>query len=204
VLTRAAPSGPFSSDLRRDLSIIRTVEAVQVLIAVIAVICYVRMHRSSLQGYGPVKKLFTFKVIVIIEAVQSTVFTYCSAHFVWRPTPRVSYRDLQVGLPNMLVCLEMLVAAIFFLWSFSAALYQQHARRFPDEKLTGIRGVIRGVVKVCNILDLVWGLWWALSARTPSRFRKGVVHESHGDSGGDGATSSSSAEAAVIPVKGQL
>lgn len=143
------------------------------LIAVIAVILYARMMRSALQGHGPYAKLFTFKTLVIIEAVQGVAFAFCSAHFIWHPTAHVSYRDLQVGVPNMLICLEMLVAAVLFMWSFSAAPYRRHAARFPSEQAQ--HGVLRGLFKVCNILDTVLGLFWAMSVLVPWKSRFGVA-----------------------------
>jgi hypothetical protein len=153
----------------------------EVLIAIIAVIIFARTHRSVLRGHGPVRKLATFKGIVIIETVQSTVFTFCSAHFVWHPTARISYRDLQVGLPNTLVCLEVMVAAVLFTWSFSAAPYRRYETNGPTER--GRHGVLRGLAQVCNIFDLVRGFWWALAicvplkagTQTPRTDREGFI-----------------------------
>lgn len=153
------------------------------LIAVLAVIFYARMMRSSLQGHGPFAKLFTFKTLVIIEAVQGIIFTFCSAHFIWHPTAHISYRDLQVGLPNTLICLEMLVAAVPFMWSFSATPYRRHAAQFPSEG--GQHGVLHAFLEVCNIPDMAQGLFWALSVLVPWKSRNRAA-QNLGKDNGDG------------------
>lgn len=166
------------------------------LIAVVAVIIYARLMRSSLQGHRPLAKLFTFKALVIVEAVQTIAFTFCSAHFIWHPTAHVSYRDLQVGVPNTLICLEMLVAAVPFMWSFSAAPYRRHAPHFPSERGQG--GALRGLCEVCNILDMIWGLFWATSVLVPWKPRKGVAQNSRKDASDGELVSSPSVKGANL------
>jgi hypothetical protein len=143
-----------------------------VLIAVFAVICYERAHRTALRGHGSMRKLVTFKAIVIVVTLENTIFTFCSAHFIWRPTEHVSYRDLQVGVPNTLICLEMFLMAIASLWSFTPGPYRRLERN--EVNIPRSFGALRATANVFNVLDINCGCFWAAALCLPARHRNKV------------------------------
>jgi Organic solute transporter Ostalpha len=85
----------------------------------IAVIAYERRMKHHLQGHRPTAKLFTFKLIVLIEAAQNTIFKILTSSEVFKPTYHISVYDFSVGIPAFMLCCEMLVLSSSFWWSYS-------------------------------------------------------------------------------------
>ena len=135
------------------------VSVVQSLVTVVCVMTIIGFHRrlrKEMDGHHALAKLWTFKGFVGIVLLQTPIFAGLAEHHVFHPTQYVSYVDFIIGTPSFLVCLEMFIVSLLFLWSFSAAEYKNVARAQNLSR----DGVGKAVVDVINISDILKGCWY--------------------------------------------
>lgn len=165
-----ATSCPLSPLLARRKTIITVIQTVQTFIAVIAVIAYERRMRQHLQGNRAGAKLITFKLIIMIEALQNMIFRILTSAGVFTPTYHISTFDFSVGVPALMLCCELLIFALSFCWSYSYSPY----RKLSADGRPKI-GFWHGLLDVVNISDIIQGIGYLFKACLPKNFGKQYV-----------------------------
>ncbi|KAJ5654692.1 hypothetical protein N7490_001695 [Penicillium lividum] len=89
---------------------------VSVAFAVISVITFYRTLKSQLASHRPLSKLLAFKLIIIFTVLRSTN--------VLKSTSTLSYADVNIGIPNLVVCLQMVPFSIFFHYAYNVGPYK--------------------------------------------------------------------------------
>jgi len=144
------PGGSF----KKKQVILRVVQSVDTILAVMALILFERCMKHHLKGHQSLFKLLTFKGIVFVELVQSAIFSGLTKAEVFIPTAHISYQDVVVGTPAFMLCCEVFLFSITFIWSFSpspyrAALSQGVRREGP---------MVKGLIDTLNIIDILRGV----------------------------------------------
>lgn len=109
-----------------------------------------------MDGHGALRKLATFKGVVGIVLLQTPIFTALAEHRVFHGTQYVSIVDFIIGTPSFLVCVEMFLVTLLFLWSFSASEYKNLAR---SQNLRS-QSVGKALFDVVDISDILKGCWY--------------------------------------------
>jgi hypothetical protein len=104
-------------------------------ISVAGVIGYeLRTNKRHLRGHGPALKLFAFKGVVILQAIQDIIFQALAETRTFFPTAPfyTSYFDFSRGIPGVLFLWEITVMALLFLKAFNAHEYRDQVHRGAD------------------------------------------------------------------------
>ncbi|OBR15169.1 Duf300 domain-containing protein [Colletotrichum higginsianum IMI 349063] len=102
------------------LSIINNVS---LTLAIMTVIRFFMQLKSQLAHHQPVAKFLSFKLVVSLTFIENIIFWIIRDVGALSPTPTLTNADLRIGIPSMLVCLEMLPLAVFFHYAYSHRPY---------------------------------------------------------------------------------
>lgn len=117
---------PLTPRGKRLILITKIVSAIFVTFAVISVIRFERRLSAEMKPIRAFPKLLALKLLVAVDFVQSLIFVGIQKSGIRATrTPHLSYYDLNIGLPNMLFEIEMILFSLFFIWAFSLTRYQQ-------------------------------------------------------------------------------
>ena len=169
---------PLSSTRENVQIAITVVQGISTVVAITGVIGFARRMKGHLEGKKVYFKLFSFKLVVGLEILQSVLFSVLSAERVFPPTKYVSYDDFATGLEWFILTFEMIFVSIMFITAFEFAPYRQDARNgIPRE------GLFRAVLEITNPMDFIHGTWWMLTCFSKKysvenvEISQGPVHE---------------------------
>ena len=163
----------LSTKLRRAQTIVTLVQSLDTILAVVAIIrFYVRM-KEELKGHRALLKLVTFKGIIFIDLIQSSLFRILagSSH-AFTPTEYVTYFDFSIGTPAFMACCEMFIFSILFIWAFGFSPYKV-ARKGGAHKLPAGKAM----AAVFNIFDILQGFTFMFRAMSRRSFGKRYINE---------------------------
>lgn len=127
--------------LHSQISIIQTFS---VVLAVLAILFFYKALRTDLASYQPLLKLVAFKIIVFLTFLQGVcppqpiclqyatdtsqiIFWVLRDVDVLNPTSMLTFADLNIGIPTLMTCLEMVPISIFFHFAYSVRPYIIHS-----------------------------------------------------------------------------
>ncbi|KFA68108.1 hypothetical protein S40285_02538 [Stachybotrys chlorohalonatus IBT 40285] len=103
---------------------IQIVELVSLAIAMIFLLQFYEQIKVALKEQNPLLKLLAIKLVVFLFYLQSFIFARLTASDgALQPTDRISYPSLAAGLPNAILCFEMLVVSIIHIWAYPTKPY---------------------------------------------------------------------------------
>jgi len=102
---------------------ISIVQNVSVVLAVLAVFQFYKALRTHLTHHQPLAKLLAFKLVVFLTFVQGIVFWILRDAHVLKSTSKLTFADLNIGIPTMIICLETVPLSIFFHYAYSVRPY---------------------------------------------------------------------------------
>ncbi|PYH40715.1 OSTA/TMEM184 family protein [Aspergillus saccharolyticus JOP 1030-1] len=91
--------------------------------AVIAVLKFYKSFKSQLKSHQPLAKLLAFKLIVGLSFLERIIFFALRATDVLKPDDQLTYADVNIGIPTMVICLQMVPFALFFHYAYSVRPY---------------------------------------------------------------------------------
>ncbi|GAB7353523.1 hypothetical protein MBLNU459_g3966t1 [Dothideomycetes sp. NU459] len=98
------------------------VEAFESAAVTVAMFCLIQFYlqlRSDLAEHRPFLKVLSIKLVIFFSFWQTLVISFLSSSSgPLQPTKKVSYADIQVGIPSMLLCIEMAIFAVMHLFAF--------------------------------------------------------------------------------------
>lgn len=135
------------------------VSVVQSLVTVACVLAILGFHarlKKQMDGHHVLLKLVTFKGVVGIVLLQTPIFSGLAEHRVFQGTKNVSIVDFAIGTPSFLICVEMFIVTLLFLWSFSASEYKNLAKSQNLRR----EGAGKALLDVVDIRDILKGCWY--------------------------------------------
>lgn len=131
------------------------VRNVAVVVAVMSILNFYKRFNSvaEFKAHKPILKLISFKLIVFINFVQTIIFSVLSGKNVLKGSSTLDVLDLNIGLPNILLCFEQVCFAIFFHYSFRSREYHEESRVGGPRRLS----VFAAIASSLNPLDLLSG-----------------------------------------------
>ncbi|KAF8850591.1 DUF300-domain-containing protein [Acephala macrosclerotiorum] len=96
------------------------IESIAVSIAMYMVIQFYVQLRTDLKPYNPFLKVLAIKLVIFLSFWQSSMISILtsSTFNVVSPTSKIAYPDLTVGIPSLLLCIEMALFAVLHLFAF--------------------------------------------------------------------------------------
>ncbi|KAJ5720452.1 uncharacterized protein N7483_008386 [Penicillium malachiteum] len=98
-------------------------QEVSVTIAINAVIRFYANTKDYMKEHKPLLKLLSFKLIVGLIFLEQIIFMVLESSSIFKPTKKLSYADVHMGLPTMVICVQMVPFAIFMHFSFNKKPY---------------------------------------------------------------------------------
>lgn len=148
----------LSTAYRSSQKIIRLIEAVSTIVALVQIITFHIFMRQELRGTKAFRKLIGIKILAAIVIAETVVFGFVKPGMT-RRWPHASYFDIAIGIPNLLVCVEMVLFALAWFYLFGPSSVQQNSAY--TEKVP----VLKAFGQVINISDVAVNTWVALTAK---------------------------------------
>ncbi|KAE9377553.1 hypothetical protein N431DRAFT_451734 [Stipitochalara longipes BDJ] len=121
-------SAPYFARLWLELA-----ENISVTFAVSSIIAFWVALRVHLKRYKTLSKLLVFKSLVFWMWIASIVFWILSDAHVLKPSSKLTYADLNIGLPNMVTCVVMVPLSIFFPFAYPSRPYHISRYAAPED-----------------------------------------------------------------------
>ncbi|KAJ5526559.1 hypothetical protein N7513_010718 [Penicillium frequentans] len=112
------------------------ITSVSIAFAVMSVLSFYRTLKPHLASHRPLSKLLAFKLIVGLTFLERIIFTILRSTNVLESTSTLSYADVNIGIPNLVICLQMVPFSIFFHYAYNVEPYKlTHGSQCYDPKV---------------------------------------------------------------------
>ncbi|KAK1709502.1 organic solute transporter Ostalpha-domain-containing protein [Colletotrichum lupini] len=149
-------------------------------IALMTVIRFFMQLRKNLSHHQPLAKFFAFKLVVTLTFLENIIFWILKDTGALNPTSTLTDADLRIGIPSMLVCIEMLPLAAFFHYAYSHRPYViggGNTRRplagdleaYEPQTYSGGPGGVWALVEMWNPMEIVEAIVFGLKMKAEER-----------------------------------
>ena len=99
---------------------------------------YVQL-RADLRQHKAGLKIVAIKLVVFLSFWQTFLISIATSSVVniLKPTATIAYPDLKVGIPSLLLCVEMAAFALLHQWAFPFSPYRKGGAKYPDPRDPG-------------------------------------------------------------------
>ncbi|CAJ2513636.1 Uu.00g017550.m01.CDS01 [Anthostomella pinea] len=105
------------------------IESLAVTVAMYCVIQFYVQLREPLGDHKPFLKVLAIKLVIFLSFWQSIAISVgTSTLHIVSPNSILAYPDLKVGIPNLLLCVEMALFSILHLWAFPYGPYVEGSK----------------------------------------------------------------------------
>lgn len=88
---------------------------------------YVQL-KNELSSHKPFLKVLAIKGVIFLSFWQTMAISVGTGEFdIISPTATLAYPDIAVGIPSLLLCIEMLLFSIMHIWAYPWRPYRQDA-----------------------------------------------------------------------------
>ncbi|RAL13081.1 OSTA/TMEM184 family protein, partial [Aspergillus homomorphus CBS 101889] len=91
--------------------------------AVISVLKFYKSFKIHLKDHQPLAKLLAFKLIVGLSFLEKIIFFALGTTDTLKTNAQLTYADVKIGIPTMVVCIQMVPFALFFHYAYSIRPY---------------------------------------------------------------------------------
>jgi Organic solute transporter Ostalpha len=139
--------------------------AAAVTVAMYCIIQFYVQLKDDIQEHKPLLKVAAIKLVIFLSFWQTLAVSLLTGTGAIKPSNQIQAPDIKIGIPAMLLDIEMAIFAIFHLWAFSWKPYslrskQNLAESVPGHDLArtdykgGFLG-IKAIIEAFNPWDLV-------------------------------------------------
>ncbi|KAI7205792.1 DUF300-domain-containing protein [Hortaea werneckii] len=94
-------------------------ECASVTIAMFCLIQFYIQLREDLAEHRPFMKVLCIKLVIFFSFWQTILISFLSSsNGPLRPSKKISYQDIKVGIPSVMLCIEMAIFAVLHLFAF--------------------------------------------------------------------------------------
>ncbi|PYH86507.1 DUF300-domain-containing protein [Aspergillus uvarum CBS 121591] len=138
------------------------IECIAVSIAMYCLIQFYIQLKDDISQHSPFLKILSIKLVIFLSFWQSTLISFLSSAGVIKASKTIQSPDLKVGLPNILICIEMAMFSVLHLWAFAWQPYSLLAQNsdvtdfYGNGKASyqGGRFGLKGLLDALNPVDL--------------------------------------------------
>ncbi|KAL8678551.1 MAG: hypothetical protein Q9186_005096 [Xanthomendoza sp. 1 TL-2023] len=142
---------------------------------------YVQL-KDDLAEHSPLLKVAAIKLVIFLSFWQTILISFLTSTGAIRSSPRFQDPDIRIGIPSLLLCIEMAIFSVFHLFAFpwqvydvrrSAIVASESAPGFlPDPKTAYLGGPLgtKALLDAFNPWDLIKAIgrgfkWFAIGRR---------------------------------------
>ena len=151
----------------------------------IAMYCLIQFYiqlKDDLREHQPLLKVAAIKLVIFLSFWQTILISFLTSTGAIKASPQVTEPDIKIGIPSLLLCIEMALFSIFHLWAFpwkpydirrSAVVAAESAPGFLPDPKTAYKGGpfgSRALMDAFNPWDLIKAVgrgfrWFAVGRR---------------------------------------
>ncbi|OAL30040.1 hypothetical protein AYO20_08944 [Fonsecaea nubica] len=94
-------------------------ETISITVAMYCLIQFYIQIKDDIRQHKPLLKITAIKLVIFLSFWQTIAISVLTSVGFIKATKRIQTPDIKVGIPAMLLCIEMAFFAIFHIWSFS-------------------------------------------------------------------------------------
>ncbi|KAH6886164.1 organic solute transporter Ostalpha-domain-containing protein [Thelonectria olida] len=148
---------------------------ISLTLAVLSVLKFYGALKSHTKQHKPLAKLIAFKAVVGLGFLQRVIFWILTDAKVLNPTDTLTFADLNIGIPNLLTCLEMVPLSLFFLYAYSWNPYILHM----SSSARAYQGGAHALLDMLNPKDIIDAIIFAFTMNSErSRLAKAQAQDS--------------------------
>jgi hypothetical protein len=125
-------------------------QTISVTIAMFCLVQFYKQVKEDIAEHRPLVKVAAIKLVIFLSFWQTIILSLLTAGNAIKPSKKIQEPDLRVGLPVLLLCMEMAVFALFHFWSFPDQPYRLRSKQY----LGGPLG-IKAILDALNAWDIV-------------------------------------------------
>lgn len=154
---------------------VTVIEAIAVTFAMYALIQFYYQIRQDIAQHKPLLKIAAIKLVIFLSFWQTLVISALTSFKFIKATDKIQEPDIRIGIPAMLLCIEMAFFAIFHLWAFSWRPYSLHskvlmAEAVPGEPALAYQGGFLGLRAIIDSMN-PWDMFKAIGRAAKWLFR---------------------------------
>lgn len=120
--------------------------------------------KDDLKQHNAFLKILAIKLVVFFSFWQSAAISLATSDTLsWiEPSKSIAYPDIKVGIPSLLLCIEMALFALMHQWAFPYSPYRKGGSKFPIDNEGSSGGANKGgvlgykaIIDAMNPWDLV-------------------------------------------------
>ncbi|KAI9744981.1 MAG: hypothetical protein M1835_002654 [Candelina submexicana] len=95
------------------------IQALAVTLAMYCVIQFYIQMKGDLSEYRPFLKVLCIKLVIFFSFWQNLIINFFATHGIIPTSDKFNFPDIKVGIPSMLICIEMALFALLHVFAFS-------------------------------------------------------------------------------------
>lgn len=111
---------------------VMVIEAIAVSITMYCIIQFYIQIRGDVAQHKPFLKVLSIKLVIFLSFWQTIIISFLTSSGAIKASDRIQTPDIKVGIPALLLCIEMALFSILHIWSFSWRPYAIGSREFQQ------------------------------------------------------------------------
>lgn len=116
---------------------VMVIEATAVTIAMYCLIQFYYQIKEDIAEHQPLLKVLAIKLVIFLSFWQTIMISFLTSSGAIKPSKSIQTPDIKIGIPAMLLCIEMALFSIFHFWSFSYRPYKLPRKGMVPEAISG-------------------------------------------------------------------
>ncbi|KAH7215430.1 organic solute transporter Ostalpha-domain-containing protein [Fusarium oxysporum] len=160
---------------------VMVVEIISMVSAMMCLLQFYKEIRHRIAEHQPMLKFLAIKLVIMVFYIQSFIFSFTTKPGgPVKPTAHISYPSWAVGIPNTLLCIEMVFASVLHLYAFPYRPYQNNQTCSNEdsealERTDQSEGVHQGLSTADSHYDSIWSGGTKRSAKPQTSARGAVL-----------------------------
>jgi hypothetical protein len=115
-------------------------ETISISVAMYCLIQFYVQIKDDIGQHKPLLKITAIKLVIFLSFWQTIAISFLTSSGAVKATNKIQTPDIKVGIPALLLCIEMAFFSIFHIWSFSWKPYTMGSREQMSETIAGEGG----------------------------------------------------------------
>ena len=112
-------------------------ETISITVAMYCLIQFYIQIKDDIRQHSPLLKITAIKLVIFLSFWQTIAISLLTGAGAIKATKRIQTPDIKVGIPALLLCIEMAFFSIFHIWSFSWKSYTLGSSQQMSEVVAG-------------------------------------------------------------------
>lgn len=109
---------------------VMVIEAIAVTITMYCIIQFYVQIRQDIAQHSPILKVLAIKLVIFLSFWQTILISFLTSSGAIKESSKIQTPDIKVGIPSLLLCIEMALFAIFHIWAFSYRPYVIGSKKY--------------------------------------------------------------------------